>query len=53
MWGYDSCGKVICMGDVQGPAKVNSVKTMHAGIMDEGFTVMVCNVVTVISALHW
>jgi hypothetical protein len=37
----DICGEVIYMGDVQGPEKVNDtcVKTMHAGMMDRGFTV--------------
>jgi len=35
------CGKVIYMGDVQGPEKVNNtcVKTMHVGMMGRGFTV--------------
>jgi hypothetical protein len=39
----DSCGKVIYMGDIQGPEKVNNtcVKTVHAGMMDIGFTVPV------------
>jgi hypothetical protein len=37
----DSCEKIIYMGDVQGPEKVNNayVKTVHAGMMDRGFTV--------------
>jgi hypothetical protein len=37
----DECGKVIYMGDVQGPEKVNDtcVITMHAGTMDRGFIV--------------
>jgi hypothetical protein len=36
------CKKVIYMGDVQGPEKVNDtcVTTMHAGMMDRGFTVL-------------
>jgi hypothetical protein len=43
MWKNDSCGKVIYMGDVKGQEKVNNtcVKTMHAGKMDRGFTVLV------------
>jgi hypothetical protein len=38
----DSFGKVIYMGDVQGPEKVKDtcVKTMHVGMMDRGFTVI-------------
>jgi hypothetical protein len=37
----NSRGKVIYMCDVQGPEKVNHTfaKTMHAGMMDRGFTV--------------
>jgi hypothetical protein len=37
----DSCGKVIYMGDVQEPQKVNDtcMKTMQAGMMDRSFTV--------------
>jgi hypothetical protein len=37
----DSCGKVVYMGDAQGPEKVNNlfVKTMHAGTIDCVFTV--------------
>jgi hypothetical protein len=37
----NECRKVIYMGDVQGPQKVNDtyVKTMHAGLMDRSFTV--------------
>jgi hypothetical protein len=36
-----SCRKVIYMGDIQGPEKVNDIclKTMHAGMMARGFTV--------------
>jgi hypothetical protein len=42
MWEGDSCGKVICMGDVQGPEKVNDtcVKAVYAGTMDRGFTLL-------------
>jgi hypothetical protein len=38
----DSREKVIYMGDVQGPEKVNNtcMKTKHAGMMDRGFTVI-------------
>jgi hypothetical protein len=38
----DSYREVIYMGDVQGPEKVNDtcVKTMHAGTMDRGFTLL-------------
>jgi hypothetical protein len=38
----NSCGKVIYMGDLQGPEKVNNtcMKTVNAGIMDRGFTVL-------------
>jgi hypothetical protein len=34
--------EVICMGDVQGPEKVNDtcVETTHAGMMNRGFTVL-------------
>jgi hypothetical protein len=40
----DECGKVIFVGDVQGPEKVHNtcVKTMHAGSIDKGFTVLRC-----------
>jgi hypothetical protein len=41
----NSCGKVIYVGDVQEPVKVNNtcVKTMHGGMMDRGFTVfLIC-----------
>jgi hypothetical protein len=39
----DSCGKVMYMGDVQGPEKVVDicVKIIRAGMMDRGFTVCV------------
>jgi hypothetical protein len=35
-----NAGKVIYMGDVQGPQKMSEtcVKTMHAGTMRRGFT---------------
>jgi hypothetical protein len=38
----DSHEKVIYMGDVQGPEKVNNtcIKTKHAGMMDRGFNVI-------------
>jgi hypothetical protein len=38
----DSCWKVIYMGNVQGPEKVNytCMKTVHAGTIDRGFTVL-------------
>jgi hypothetical protein len=38
----NSCGKLIYMCDVQGPEKVTDIcmKTMHAGTMDRGFTVL-------------
>jgi hypothetical protein len=43
-WMYEnsSCRKVIYMGDVQGPEKVNDawVKTVHARTMDRGFIVI-------------
>jgi hypothetical protein len=37
----NECGKVIYMGNVKGPDKVNDIcmKTMHAEMMDKGFTV--------------
>jgi hypothetical protein len=43
MWENDSCGKVIYIGDVQGPAKANHthVKTMHAATMNRGFAVFI------------
>jgi hypothetical protein len=36
----DSCRKVIYVADVQGPEKMNHtcMKTMHAGMMNRGFT---------------
>jgi hypothetical protein len=39
----DSYGKVIYMGNVHGPEKVNDtcVKTVRVGAMDRGFTVLV------------
>jgi hypothetical protein len=39
-----SCGRVIYMGNVQGPEKMNNtcMKTMHAGMMDSGFTIRFC-----------
>jgi hypothetical protein len=38
----DSCGKVIYLGDVRGPEKVNDtcVETVHVGTMDRGFTLL-------------
>jgi hypothetical protein len=35
--------KVIRVGDVQGPEKVNDtcMKTLHAGMLDSGFTVLI------------
>jgi hypothetical protein len=43
MWKNVSCGKVIYVGDVQEPEKVNDtcMKTVHAGTMDRGFTVFI------------
>jgi hypothetical protein len=37
----NSYEKVIHVGDVQGPEKVNDtcMKTLHAGMLDSGFTV--------------
>jgi hypothetical protein len=37
----NECGKIIYMGNVQGPDEMNDtcVKTMHAGTMGRGFTV--------------
>jgi hypothetical protein len=37
-----SCGKVIYIGDVQGQEKVKNtcMETMHAGMMNRGFTVL-------------
>jgi hypothetical protein len=45
MWENNSFKKVIYMGNVQGPEKVNytCVKTMHVGITNRGFTVIVFN----------
>jgi hypothetical protein len=41
MRGNNSYGKVIYMGNIQGPEKVNDtcLKTTLAGTMDRGFTV--------------
>jgi hypothetical protein len=40
MWENRSCGKVIYIGDIQEPEKVNGtcLKAMHVGTMDRGFT---------------
>jgi hypothetical protein len=42
IWKNNSCVKVIYMGDIQGPEKMNDIclKTMHAATMDRDFTAL-------------
>jgi hypothetical protein len=44
MWENDSCGKAIYMGNECVEKMDNTcTKTMHAGMMDRGFTVSIFN----------